>query len=170
MEINGNVGVFQYQISVSKVRFWLWLLWSQWVWATGFPLSKTFGGVRTKPELLPAIPRTVVRWVYICITFTWISLQHWRWPCCRAGLRDQTADQLKQDPCLQHTSPQTEHARRGPDLSRHLHCSCKQIDGFTHSIEPCCAVFSHFLLDWGKRGSRGVPLCQHFSNGGKTNE
>lgn len=96
MEIDGNVGVFRYQISVSKVRCWLRLLWSPWVWATGFPLSKTFGGVRTKPELPPTLPRTVVRWVYICITFPWISLnqtlkvalmQGWVWRPNRRSAR-----------------------------------------------------------------------------------
>lgn len=43
--------------------------WRQLLWAIGFPFAKTFGGVRTKPELLPTLPRRVVEWVYICITF-----------------------------------------------------------------------------------------------------
>lgn len=34
--------------------------WRQLLWAIGFPFAKTFGGVRTKPELLPTLPRRVV--------------------------------------------------------------------------------------------------------------
>lgn len=52
-----------------------------------------------------------------------------------------------------------------PDLSSHLHCSYKQVEGFTCGTESCCAAFSHLLLDWRKRGSRGVLLCQHFGSG-----
>lgn len=89
-----------------------------------------------------------------------------------AGLGLETKPQISSSRTPIHNipSPWTERARCGPDLSRHLHCSYKQIEGFTHGIEPCCAAFSHFLLDWRKRGSREVPLCQHLSNGGKKAE
>ena len=48
--------------------------WRQLLWATGFAFAKTFGGVRMKPELLPTLPRRVVGWIYISITFAWTSL------------------------------------------------------------------------------------------------
>lgn len=52
--------------------------WRQLLWAIGFPFAKTFGGVRTKPEQLPMLPRRVVGWVSICITFAWTSLNQFQ--------------------------------------------------------------------------------------------
>lgn len=91
-------------------------------------------------------------------------------PDAGLGLETKPQISLGRTPIHNIPSPWTERARCGPDLSSHLHCSYKQVKGFTHGIESCSAAFSHFLLDWRKRGSRGVPLCQHFRNGGGKNE
>lgn len=39
-----------------------------------FPPAKAFGDVRMKPELLPALPRRVVGWVYAPIVFAQTSI------------------------------------------------------------------------------------------------
>lgn len=44
------------------------------LWAMCFPSAKAFEGVRMKPELLPALPRRVVGWVYAPIVFAQTSL------------------------------------------------------------------------------------------------
>lgn len=96
---------------------------------------------------------------------TWISLNQTLKVALMQGLETKLQISLSITPIHNIPSPWTEHARCGPDLSSHHHCSYKQIGGFTHGTESCCAAFSHFLLDWRKRGSRVVP--QHFSNGEK---
>lgn len=44
------------------------------LWAMCFPSAKAFGGVRMKSELLPALPRRFVGWVYAPIIFAQTSL------------------------------------------------------------------------------------------------
>lgn len=44
------------------------------LWAMCFPSAKAFEGVRMKPELLPALPRRVVGWVYAPIVFAQTSV------------------------------------------------------------------------------------------------
>jgi len=80
-------------------------------------------------------------------------------PDARPGLETKLQTSSSRTPTHNITS---HHQYRACQMwTRYFHCrsSYKQVEGFTHGIESCCAAFPHFLLAWRRGETRGCPLC-----------